>query len=36
MQGGQEENLDEQYYRNSDWVAVNGGFIHSNNGDIAV
>jgi hypothetical protein len=29
----QEENLEEQYYRDPNWVAYNGGYIHSNNGD---
>ena len=28
-----EENLEEQYYRDPNWVANNGGYIHSNNGN---
>jgi len=31
MDNHQEDNLDEQYYRDSNWVAYNGGYIHSNN-----
>jgi hypothetical protein len=30
-----QENLDEQYFRDSNWVSYNGGYIHSNNGDSA-
>jgi hypothetical protein len=35
MDNKQEESLDEQYFRDSNWVAYNGGYIHSNNGDLA-
>jgi hypothetical protein len=34
MESKPEENPDEQYFRDSNWVAFNGGYIHSNNGDI--
>lgn len=34
MESNQEENLDEQYYRDSNWVAFNGGYVHSNNGEM--
>jgi hypothetical protein len=33
MEKKQEENLDEQYYRDPNWIAFNGGYIHSNNGN---
>jgi len=35
MENKQEEKLEEQYYRDPNWVAYNGGYIHSNNGDFA-
>ena len=33
MENKQEENFEEQYYRDPSWVAYNGGYIHSNNGN---
>lgn len=36
MESQQHENPDEQYFRDSNWVAYNGGYIHSNNGDLGI
>lgn len=33
MEGEKQERLDESFYRDSQWIAGNGGFLHENNGD---